>query len=207
MSARGSAGIGADVSSRVSLISWRLCLLVALLAGCELRGLTHAQLHGQEPDAAVAPADAEAPAPDVGTLPVDATSPPPVDAMASPPDAAVARDLSGPEADPPPVLIVTGAIRTNCGGVDAKVGAGGKHTCAFEGKGSYILRLTGLRPGNRITLTAEKPGFKPAPYTAVIELKANGTTQDVDLTYDGPCEEVRSLPKCVCDRAAGCEPS
>jgi hypothetical protein len=199
MSARPRAGIRSD---EVSPMSWHWVALLSLLAGCELRGLTHAQLHGDSPDAGSPQLDATpAPAPD-GAMPLEDSAPPMiVDARA---DQSAAPSL---DADPASVIVITGSVRTNCGSVDAKVGAGGKHTCAYDGKGSYILRVVGFRTGNIITITAEKPGFRPAPYSALIKLDANGTTHDIELTFDGPCEQAKLLPKCVCTAADRCDPS
>lgn len=184
-------------------------LSVALLAtgpACELRELTGAQLFGATPaDAAAgAPADAGAlPANDAASpeAPVDA-SPPLIDAMAG----------GGPDVPPPPDLLpprlitITGTVSSQCGGANVKVGAGGRHTCSHNGKGSYLLRVTET-PWTTITISAQGDRYEPFPYSARIVLDPGGTTHNIDLVFDGACDALAAVPPCVCVPADRCDPS
>jgi hypothetical protein len=180
-----------------------LLLLSLLLGACELRGLTNAQLYGPSPDAAVA-AD--------GVTPGDVAPPP--DAAApgevAPVDAG-APDMS-PDLPPPlPLVMVTGAVHGICDGHGVMIGGAGAHTCSFEGKGSYTLRLRNVVPGTRVELVARRPGYTPDPNTVIITVEPGGVQHDfIFKPVTGSCDRDAAPPDpgpCICNPDAGCEPS
>jgi hypothetical protein len=198
MSGSREPGIG---SGQESSMRFPVALLLMFLAGCDLRGLTHAQLYGP------GPADAESTPPelprDAGVLPM-ADAAPSADAAtpAPPPDGPPAA----PDLAPIELITITGTVSSNCGGVNANVGALGRHTCSHQGKGNYTLRVA-ERPGRTITISAQREGHTPFPYSARILLDANGTNHDIVLHFDGPCTAAAELPPCVCQPVEQCGPS
>ena len=170
----------------------RLALLLFLF-GCELRGLTRSQLYGSEIDAAQ-PADTREP---------DAAD-----------DAAPVRDAGAPDLPgdgpvaPPEGIIVTGFVSGTCHQEPVMVGGAGFHTCSYDGKGSYRLRIRGVPAGTRVEIGARLPGYLPDPNTAIIQLEATGNTHDFHFApASGSCDQVPDAGPCVCVPAEGCDPS
>jgi hypothetical protein len=173
----------------------RLLLIgLALLAACEMRGLTRSQLHGSEPDAS-APADLAVP-PDARVDPAETSTPPDL--------AEVPKD--GP-APPPGGIFVTGFVRGLCGNGQAMVGGAGFHTCSYAGKASYRLRIRDVPPGTRVEIGAKAVGYLPNPATTVMVLQLEGNTHDFDLSpASGSCDPLPPLVPCVCEPPS-CDPS
>jgi hypothetical protein len=180
---------------------WSLLLVLVALVGCEMRGLTRSQLFGKEPpDAASEPPDGASEPPDglvIDVRPLD------------PPDAAL-PDGASPDVTvaPPEGIIVTGFVDGVCDNLGTMVGGAGAHTCSYDGKASYRLRIRGIPPGTRVEIGARKSGYLPYPDTAIIILDAKGNTHDFHLRpASGSCDNPPDAAPCVCNRDAGCEPS
>jgi hypothetical protein len=167
--------------------------LMALLAGCELRGLTRSQLYGSEADAAVpadlavvTPADVRVDPPDGGPLPDAAADLPPA---------------------PPGGIFVTGFVHGVCDNRQVMVGGAGFHTCSYAGKGSYRLRIRDVPPGTRVEIGAKVEGYLPNPATTIMILQLEGNTHDFHMSpASGSCDTVPDAGPCVCN-APSCEPS
>jgi hypothetical protein len=172
----------------------RLGLLLILLAGCELRGLTHGQLFGNEG----ADAASEEGRPDAASGAPDRPSS--LEDVAAPaPDAPVA---------PPEGILITGFVTGVCDHDGTMVGGAGAHTCAYDGKGSYRLRVRNVAPGQKIEIGARRNGYLPDPDTATIILEPGGNIHDFHLRpASGTCAPPPDSVPCVCDGDAGCEPS
>jgi hypothetical protein len=173
------------------------CLLVVLplVGGCELRGLTRSQLYGEAFDAA-AVADTDGPPPDLRVDPTETSTPPDL--------AVVPKD--GP-APPPGGIFVTGFVRGLCGNGQAMVGGAGFHTCSYAGKASYRLRIRDVPPGTRVEIGAKAVGYLPNPATTVMVLQLDGNTHDFDLSpASGSCDPLPPVVPCVCEPPS-CDPS
>jgi hypothetical protein len=169
-------------------------VILFLLAGCELRGLTRDQLYGDAVDAAAPDAEPRQERPDA----------------ASPAPDLLAADTAAPDGPvaPPEGIFVTGFVAGICHDEAVMVGGAGFHTCSYQGKGSYRLRIRNVPPGTRVEIGARLPGYLPDPATAVIILEATGTTQNFRLEpASGSCDTVPDAGPCVCNPAEGCEPS
>jgi hypothetical protein len=180
-----------------------LGLILASTLACGVEPLRGEQLYGPlADDARDASADvlvidaAEVPAPDVA--PPDKTPDKTSDTDIDP--ACDYSNLNGS---------VSGWFVDACNGAvldSAQVGLGGKHTCAWQGKGSFDISM--LPVGCDKTLTTARAGFKP--YTATIHLQRNGNPSiEIRLEREQPCDpQVPSppAPKCVCADAACTQP-
>jgi hypothetical protein len=105
-------------------------------------------------------------------------------------------------------ITITGTvIITNCGGgANINVGAGSRHTCSQAGKGGYVLRVFET-PYTNITITAQRQGFTPFPYSAPVFLDPTNARHNIELQYQGDCNEIPTLPPCVCTPPERCDPS
>jgi hypothetical protein len=170
-------------------MKWTACLL---LAACSVDPLTAAQLYGGPGDAAVA-AGAPAPAADAPAALPDARSTAPPDGAPPPPDAAPAAscrmtDLGGS---------VSGDVFDDCDGqpLEALVGIGGKHTCSFQGKGSFYI--PGLPVGCDLWLTSKREGYHEHGETVTIKPNGNPGLR-IRLRRQTPCPAPRPAGACQC---------
>jgi hypothetical protein len=201
------------------MMRWLGLGLLVPLAACAVEPLRSEQLYESlATDAATVPdaggAEAGSGDPDTGPLaapdlaadvaPADTTAPDATAPDLSPPDRT-------PDADPDPNCdysnlngSISGSVWDDCNGAplaNAQIGIAGKHTCSWDGKGSYDI--PGLPVGCDKTLTSARAGFKP--FAIAVHVNRNGITRaDIRLERVAPCNPSEPTPpaeKCVCTDA------